>query len=382
MLIRYYGHVGVPSGYGDAGAEMCMAIHGLGHGEIDLEISTDGKQLHNRYLPLASCLRNESELSPPDVVIVHTLPMQCRTFLAKTQIRERFPSATCVAYTTWEGWSGMPPEMAADLAAFDQVWVPSSATARRTHAGQARVVVVPHAFDDESTVGRESPRPRPDTYRFYYIGAWNSRKNVEGVIRAYARAFDKGDDVELLIQSAQAAPSACRIAQLATGIDPDKMPVVRFSNRRMSDEQIQAVHDEAHCFVTAARGESWNIPAFDALLAGNHVISPAGLGSDDFLQRTSAALYDFTETPGFGDVRLIEDPSAPAGYARAQYVATQGLSARSLWLEPNLIELANAMRFAYLNRITDLRIDYDPAELFGRGAVGLRILDVLQGAAT
>lgn len=384
MLVRYYGHVGLPTGYGDAAAEMCMAILSAG---LDLEISTDGKALPQRFLPLATCIKNEADLSPPDAIIVHTLPMDCAKLLALSQAGDRYPRARRIAYTTWEGASLIPQSMAVELSHFDQIWVPSTATARCVtlrHAGamNARVCVVPHAFDEslwsgDDTVTEHSIGEGP--YRFYYVGAWVLRKNVDGLIRAYLRAFDAEDDVELVIQSSGARDSACQIAQLATGLQPGSLATIRFSNRRMSYEEIQALHRECHCFVTATRGEAWNIPAFEAMLARRHLIVPSGSGSDDFLKGTSAALYDSRLSPAYGEVELVQAPDAPPGYGVAHYVGHQGLSVLSDWRDPDLGELADLMALAYSSRRTGLTISSDPVSRFGRAAVGRRILDLLQG---
>ena len=78
MLVRYYGHVGLPTGYGHAAEHRARVVLRYRADDLELEISTDGKELHNDYLPLARCLRDETALSPrPDVVIVHTLPVDC-----------------------------------------------------------------------------------------------------------------------------------------------------------------------------------------------------------------------------------------------------------------------------------------------------------------
>ncbi len=381
MLIRYYGHVGLPTGYGDAAAEMCMAILGAGH---SLEISTDGNQCHRRFLPLATCLRDEGELSEPDVVIVHTLPLDCPKVLAAQAIRDKYPRARTVAYTTWEGASFVPVEFDA-LKVFDQSWVPSRATYRAwPKVAHPHVVVVPHPFEGQHREHRPwsddwPGRSEPDRpYRFYYVGAWTARKNVDGLIRAYCRTFYAEDQVELVIQSAGAGESACVVAQLSTGLADGPMPVIRFSNQRMSHEEIWALHHESDCFVTATRGEAWNLPAFDAMLAGKHIIAPAGLGHDDFLKESSACLYGSHLTPAFGDVRLVDAPDAPAGHAVAHYLATQGLTARSEWRDPDLIELGRMMRDAFTHRVQGLRTGYDPVARFGRAAVGAHITEILE----
>ena len=415
MLVRYYGHVGAASGYGDAANEMCMAILDAG---IDLEISTNGESLHNRYMPLASCIRNEEELSPPDVVIVHTLPMDCGEILKRINFDPAYRAPLRIAYTTWEGSSPMPWTMAQALLPFDQTWTPSTVTSKMMRFGRMQGVLspgnpdpfgtvwtVPHAcnvasdgrwtvagtdcwrdpneFTNEYTVSDWTPAAdirqlSAPAYRFYYIGAWNSRKNPEGVIRAYLRTFRADEPVELVIQSAHGSADSCLIVQLATGLPFNEMPTIRFSVERVSDEQIADLHLRSHCYVTASRGEAWNIPAFDAMLAGRHIISPAGLGSDDFLIGTSADRYSSTLVPAHGDVRLIPDPNLPSGHARARYFGPQGLTVREDWREPNIAELGVLMRRAYTERRHGLRVDYDIAQRFGRRAVGQQIKTILE----
>ena len=222
-------------------------------------------------------------------------------------------------------------------------------------------------------------RRNDNAYRFYYVGAWTARKNVEGIIRAYLRAFGKDDPVELAIHSAGASPDACRLASLTTGIAPEDCPPLLFTYQRESTSFIRDLHARGNCFVTASRGEAWNLPAFDALLAGNHIIAPRWLGSDDFLVETDADLYESHIVPAFGDVRLVTRPDTPPGYAVAQYMATQGMTIASDWHDPDIAQLADRMRVAFLTNKRRLRVDYSPAQRFGRRAVGAQIKALLEG---
>ena len=143
MLIRYYGHVGQESGYGEAGNEICMAILAAGY---DLEISTTGDRLPERFLPLAHCVRDEEKLSPnPDILMVHTLPISCGGFLTSRKIREQIPKARCIAYTTWEGANAAPMKIVEPLSLFDAVWAPApvaaSAAAETPKASASRRVI-------------------------------------------------------------------------------------------------------------------------------------------------------------------------------------------------------------------------------------------------
>lgn len=390
MKIRYYGHVGVSTGYGHAANETCMAILAAG---LDLEISTDGQELPARYLPLAACIRSERDLSPaPDVIIVHTLPLDCGRLLQGAQLRATCPRAWCIAYTTWEGVSAIPVSLCGSLALFDQVWAPSEVTADAFRVGleahrdlndpaPPRAFVMPHAHDEE----REWPHPEPldadSTYSFLYVGAWSHRKNVEGLLRAYVRVFGRTDNVELVLAAAGANPSACEVAMLSTGVPRDEWPAVRLICDRLPEAEIRALHSACACFVTATRGEAWNLPAFDAMLSGRHIIAPRSMGHDDFLRTTNAALYPSQLAPGGGEMRLVYRADAPPGQLAVQYLGTQGMTVRSVWLEPCLVTLSNLMRYAYDKRISLLEKPTDPRFVYGYGrrAVGQLIRHLLEG---
>lgn len=386
MLIRYYGHVGYPSGYGDAGNELCMAILAAGY---ELEIQTNGTELHARYLPLASCVTATQDLRPPDVVIVHTLPLDCANLLAAERIREQFPEAQCICYTTWEGISeGVSPAFAAAVDHFDMVWVPSTHNLRALLGGEiaATVAVVPHSFDDDNWAerwaeirarrARQESRPASSMYWFYYIGAWTVRKNVPGLIRAFLGEFTRDDNVGLHIHSPGASSRDFQMAVMSSGIPESMCPTMVFSNERTPT--VDAIHEERDCFVTASRGEAWNLPAFQALLSARMIISPVHLGSDDFLLQTRASRCSSSRHHAYGDVVLLQRPDAPPGHGIAQLQIGQGMTSRDLWREPDADILAGLMRTAYVLRCRTLHVDYDIAAQFGRRAVAERIKQLIE----
>lgn len=441
MLIRYYGHVGAHSGYGVAANETCMAILEAG---CDLEILTDGKELGIRYQPLATCIKHESLLTTkPDVVIIHTLPLDCRKLL--DSLGPFGDRTKLIAYTTWEGAFRVPRPVRDALSAFDEVWVPSSKNracfeGRPLEAGEddsLDVRVVPHAFLGDLSGIAERPcqqcgghhplqmfkpgervsspggpcivrewsqylqplyvrvqfedgsrsnydpcclshLPTEHPYVFYYVGAWTVRKNVEGIVRAYLRSFSPQDNVKLVIHSPGVAEATLHTTMIATGLQIEEMPGIRLSNQRLSDAELSSLHYTGDCFVSASRGEAWNLPAFDAMLAGRHIIVPAGQGSDDFLQDTSAVLYDSLYAPAGGEVRYYVPAGAPPGHAVAQYVGTQGLTVRDLWQDPDIDILSTRMQRAFLTRKSDLVVHYNPSERYGRSAIGALIKNALE----
>ncbi len=397
MIVRYYGHIGQLTGYGRAGADLCMAL--LATGKVALEIapinrpsSAEAREALARYEPLRSCLRADHDLTEPDVCIVHTLPMDCE------RVRDRIqgeagghldPLIPWVAYTTWEGCGFVPLSIQLALAEFEQVWSPSTASLMSFFATEAedrkRFKCVPHAFDPSELEQRRvrvrrdgelwQAAPGPSLFRFYYSGAWTSRKNPAGILRAWAKAFRGDEEVCLVLHVPGATQELCAIALHQTGLTPKEMAPVSVIRGRLGDQQYMDLHRSCDVFVTATRGEAWNLPAFDAVLSGRHVIHPMAMGPADYLGATSAVQYGGMAAPAAVDVQVTERMEDGV---RMAVIGAQGLSSRSEWIEPNLAELAAEMRNAFECDRRSLTVDYDLASRYGYPAVGKTALDLLE----
>lgn len=390
MKVRLYSHIGQVSGFGRAGTELAASLLRAG---VELEISA-GTSAGERTLPVApavaACIKAERNLDPrPDICIVHTLPRDCLRLwerLVGTGAfgydylpRDHLPHA--VAYTSWETPLA-PGDLTDSLEVFDQVWVPSSVTedALTTPDLAHKLRVVPHAFDEATYAARDAgSRPACDPYRFYYVGAWTQRKNPAGLIRAYCHAFTRDEPVELVLQLGPTAVEEIALVVGSTGLDASRQPVIRPRIETISDEALLELHRSCDCFVTASRGEAFNLGAFDAMLAGNHVIAPRHQGSDDFLGNTTAALYGSHPGIAVVDAKLIKQAATAAGPGAfaIQTKSPDGLDGKTMWLEPDLLELSTYMRAAARDRVRRM-IGPDPRARFGYAAVGQLATQYLQ----
>ena len=386
MLIRYYGSCGHTSGYAHAANEMCLALLSAG-AQLEIRVlGPEGERFEGDTLPLAACVRKDADLAPnPDIAIFHT---QCHdAYLQLSHFESGTPqfaggpvnsqgriAKKRVVYTTWDSVSSIPAEVYSWLADFDQVWVPSRQNARcfQGRFADDRVVVVPHSFREDrwkgdTLVGRDA---RLERFRFGYLGAWNGRKNPAGILRAWARAFSPEDPVELHLHCTQTPMVNFIAAAHATGLTQGEMAPVKFTNHELTENEVRDFYKSIDCFVTATRAESWNLPAFDAMLAGCYVISPSGLGSENFLRDATATLYGGYPQPCDNDVELLPEIGAPAGTAKLIVRGPQGVTARCDWKEPDLNQLADSMRWAANRKMGHIRLDYDPRARFGRQTVG------------
>ncbi len=375
MHLRIYAHFGVESGFGRAATDLALAWNRREGDTLSCRAMGAPPVLSGRKLPLAPAFQNEAA---PDVVLVHTLPWDLPR--AAELIREDVGMTPVVGLTAWE--ASLPIALAQLLdrrfSMLDQIWVPSTANAwqfaeldygEATPGRGAYLKIVPHTYDDVDHQMRWAPPNENAPYRFYWMGAWNARKNPAGLIRAFAHEFGAGEPVELTLHSPGASGLDFVEALASTGLERNDLRVV-LDPVAVADDEVLGIHRRHDCFVTASRGEAWNLGAFEAALAGRHVIAPHGQGSSDYLLGSSAQLYETWLVPAHIDMRAsqVMTPSGNLGYQMAGS-SPKGLTARCTWSEPQYLALAKAMRDAFEHRRRRITLSYDPAQRFGYAAV-------------
>lgn len=374
MRIRYFGHMGEPTGYGVAAEHYCAALSQ--RSDVDLDEININTLEARAGIAIAQPNERWLDCTGVDAVIVHTLPTDCIRFAHRLDVPMDTPA---IAYTTWEALTMRSQEAQSLTTVFSEVWTPSEAS-RRALAGArgTDVFVVPHCFDAAELVkAAQITSVRGNMpFRFYWVGAWTARKNPSGVIRAFAHAFTRKDDVELYLHS-HGTPVEALVAEMAaTGLAQVDLPRIRLNSEYLTDDQMALLHRVGDCFVTAARGEAWNLPCFEALCHRKQIISTARLGSDDFLVDTDACLVTARPTPAWN---TLSRTVSAAGEVGAHILGAQGLTSRDTWLEPDLVTMAGFMRDAYQRGIgTETRTDYSLTERYSYAPVAQMILNRLE----
>lgn len=166
----------------------------------------------------------------------------------------------------------------------DAVIAVSEATKRdvveRLRVPEDRVTVVPEAVDSQFTPpsadeGRAVARARfgvPDRY-VLYVGQFDPRKNVRGLLRAFATAAESHKDLRLVIVGELGKLSShLRDALETERVPRDRVIVTGF----VDDTTLAALYAGAECLLHAAFLEGFGLTPLESLAAGTPVVGYAG----------------------------------------------------------------------------------------------------------
>jgi len=166
----------------------------------------------------------------------------------------------------------------------DAVIAVSEATKRdvveRLRVPADRVIVVAEAVDSEfdppsAADGRELARARfgvPERY-VLYVGQFDPRKNMSGLLRAFAAAADRDRDLRLVIVGELGKLSS----HLREALENERAPRDRVIVTGFVDEPtLAALYAGAECLLHAAFLEGFGLTALEALAAGTPVVGYAG----------------------------------------------------------------------------------------------------------
>jgi glycosyltransferase involved in cell wall biosynthesis len=166
----------------------------------------------------------------------------------------------------------------------DAVIAVSEATKRdvieRLRVPEDRVTVVPEAVDSDfdppsADDGRALARARfgvPDRY-VLYVGQFDPRKNVRGLLRAFAAVADRDADLRLVIVGELGKLSS----HLRDALDTERVPRDRvIVTGFVDDATLAALYAGAECLLHAAFLEGFGLTPLESLAAGTPVVGYAG----------------------------------------------------------------------------------------------------------
>lgn len=241
-----------------------------------------------------------------DTVILHCMP----ELFAKIST----PGKVRIGYTVWEA-DTLPSHWPPLLTSVDKLLVPCLFNQPMfTFKEGPEVTVLPHIADsayinpnaESAALFRQQYQIRAETFVFYNISAWDPRKAVWETLHAYLLAFNKTDDVCLILKteklghdySKKNISSRVAVKQLVQNIvdaypDPPRVILI---DEYIEENEVIALHQASDCYFSLTHAEGWGMGAFHAGASGNAVICTGWGGQLDFLNKQYAYLVGFKLT--------------------------------------------------------------------------------------
>lgn len=243
--------------------------------------------------------------------------------LKRTWFRNRYN----IGYWHWE-LPNFPVYWNGSFHLVNEIWVPSKFTFQSISKNTSKpVVIMPHGIlvDIPANLNRNYfglPENRFLFLTMYDTHSTSARKNPNGVIEAFKKAFKKDDGhVGLVLKVNNSYHFPKEIAML-------KQKIAEYENIIMIDnilnrQELNGLINEIDSYVSLHRSEGFGLPIAEAMSLGKPVIATNWSGNVDFMNENNACLVDFT-------IEKIEE-----NYG--QYHANQA------WAEPNIFQAANYM---------------------------------------
>jgi glycosyltransferase involved in cell wall biosynthesis len=248
----------------------------------------------------------------------------------------------------WET-SRFPVYLKPALKFVDELWVASNFVASAIGAETSIPVVtfpLPVEVPKQTSVTRAELGLPDDRFVFVFVFDFYStveRKNPDGLIEAFKRAFEPDDGAFLLVKSINGGEfpdDLRRLEQAAEG-----RPDIRVVDGFAPAEHIRAYAALTDAAVSLHRSEGFGLTVAEAMAHGKPVIATGYSGNLAFMNEGNSYLVPYSLTELEDDVG-----SYPAG---------------SIWAEPDLDEAARLMR----------RVVENPEEARERGERGRKTIE-------
>lgn len=307
MKVLYIAPYRDGTGYSRAAQENIMALN---------SVSVDVVTRNAKMTPTTGAVYPEIDeferksLKNIDAIIQHNLP-NTWSFTNKCRNIGLFAYETQNIFNpVWERHFSMVDKIG--------VFCNDNKRAMESVGNENKTFVVPHPvnferFKDKSIDTIDFGLPKNCTI-FYTIGELVPRKNYYSLLFAYFSTFSRNDNVCLVIKSQTPDKNSERTKaefqrmsndiKNALGLFADitMYPKVILLSDYMKDSEILSIHKTGTVFVSTSFGESFCLPALDAIYMGKQAILPTHTAFIDLISHTSGMdlLYLNKETKCFG----------------------------------------------------------------------------------
>lgn len=272
-----------------------------------------------------------------------SVPVVLTTLLERDRIG---PASAAQAMRAAEWW--LPCKATRDV--FARAGVPTE---------KLKVVHIPF-FPNDPHLDLVRAERTPGVPHFYRIGIIDTRKDQAKMLRAFLRAFRPGEarltlKTYAIVQDLGVWKTDPEV--LSNGWNDETFGKwVRVVNEMWPPARLIELHREGDIYLSLSHGEGWDMPAFDALLAGNRMVYTESGGPQEFAAE--------------GDLLVPTSAWVPCD-------PVYGWEPDALWVDYEIDAAARQMqRAAEMPLRKQVRRDW---ETFSSGYVGKQMVRLLSG---
>jgi glycosyltransferase involved in cell wall biosynthesis len=223
----------------------------------------------------------------------------------------------------------------------DELWVPSEFVKQvfvRCGARSESIVVVPNGVNTGvfCPQGKSWRPPEASGFTFLFVGGAIPRKGVDVLVRAYQKAFPNQNDVTLIVKDI-GSKTFYRHMTLVPWLckEAENTPYPRLITllEEFDETKLAELYRGADAIVLPYRGEGFGMPLVEAMSCGKPVIATAEGPAAEFCPADCSYLIP---------AKTVPIPGGIEGFGE--------LAGEPTWFEPDLEELARAMRRVYENQ--------------------------------
>ena len=369
MKILYIAHFEEGSGWSQAAIDYVLALDSIG---IDIVCRNIKLTPQQNFIPERIKELLSKPLSNIDYCIQHVLPHHLvSTKKFKKNIAAFVSETDTIKNTSWYQ----------HLYEMDEVWLPNQSNCDALiNDGIKNVKNIPYAFniDKYKNVNNKiNLYTATNKFKFYYIGDFNDRKNIAGIIRAFHSEFHSGENVSMIFKIKQFGLSPEQLSQSFTQFSNNIKSNLRIHNSlnmfpteivitaNMDNDAINNLHNTCDCFINISHGEGWSIPAFEAMAFGKTPICSDEGGPKEYIDKQN-------KNTGI----LIDGIYSTCTHSNPAF--KEIFTGRDNWFIPSEVEARKAMRYYYENKNNiDRNIGLKQAEKFSYQNVANKIKDTL-----
>jgi glycosyltransferase involved in cell wall biosynthesis len=304
-------------------------------------------------LPFWSPARLPKEMQEP---WLESLDQDCgaRTVLHFSMPHQvfRYPDRVNANYTMFEA-TRVPASWVEANKKHDVLILPTESSKSAWMASglpEHRIRICPLGVNPEVFTGQAAPlelegvSPEKHRVRFLNVSAESPRKNLLGLLEAWARATSRSDDAILIVKLGCYDGAPERFQQELRALSerlpkkPSEAAPVRFVYDLFSDADMPRFYAAGTHYISMSHGEGWDQTMMEAAASGLKLIAPAHSAYLTYLDPTIASLIRTREIP----IVYQGDP------------ATADLFVGANWWEPDMDHAIELIRAAIDGRDSSL----------------------------